>query len=231
MQAGTLRSTVITRFPATTAPSDSCRRFRIGRSPKFPCRTFGTRHVPMPRPVGRVAKRLRRVRVGFRYHDTLGHGRPFGWKFRGVHTGLHFRLAHSFVQLGFCASVAHPLARPSGRLRRGSLRKAFAFLRCISAQPAFLSACRFLCRTDSFHSVSSAELCLAHHGYSFLSSENSRIRHGAAKMATSPGSSQKKFAYEPASARDPSLRTSLTPGANVAVNSVSSFGSRLSTTR
>ena len=116
----------------------------------------------MPRPVGRVAKRLRRVRVGFRYHDTLGHGRPFGWKFRGVHTGLHFRLAHSFVGLGFCTSVAHPLARPSGRLRRGSLRKAFAFLRCISAQPAFLSACRFLCRTDSFH-FSSAELCLAHH--------------------------------------------------------------------
>ncbi len=31
-----------------------------------------------------------------------------------------------------------------------------------SAQPTFLSACRFLCRTDSFHSVSSAELCLAH---------------------------------------------------------------------
>ena len=45
----------------------------------------------------------------------------------------------------------YQLARPSGRLRRGSLRKAFAFLRCISAQPAFLSACRFLCRTDSFH--------------------------------------------------------------------------------
>ena len=79
---------------------------RRDRSPKFPCRTFGTRHVPIPRPVGRVAKRLRRVRVGFRYYDPLGHGRPFGWKYRGVHTGLHFRLAHSFVGLGFCASVA-----------------------------------------------------------------------------------------------------------------------------
>ena len=42
------------------------------------------------------------------------------------------------------------------------------FLRCISAQPTFLSACRFLGRTDSFHSVSSAELCLAHHRF-FLS--------------------------------------------------------------
>ena len=32
-----------------------------------------------------------------------------------------------------------------------------------SAQPTFLTACRFRCRTASFHSVSSAELCLAHH--------------------------------------------------------------------
>ena len=51
---------------------------RRDRSPKFPCRTFGTRHVPMPRPVGRGAKRFRRVRVGFGYHDPLDHGRPFG---------------------------------------------------------------------------------------------------------------------------------------------------------
>ena len=51
---------------------------RRDRSPKFPCRTFGTRHVPMPRPVGHAAKRLRRVRVGFGYHDPLDHGRPFG---------------------------------------------------------------------------------------------------------------------------------------------------------
>ncbi len=56
------------------------------------------------------------------------------------------------------------------RTRLRALRVAFGevpseakLLRCISAQPAFLSACRFLCRTDSFHSVSSAELCLAHH--------------------------------------------------------------------
>ena len=37
-----------------------------------------------------------------------------------------------------------------------------------SAQPTFLSACRFLCRTESFHSVSSAELCLAHHFRAFI---------------------------------------------------------------
>ena len=43
------------------------------------------------------------------------------------------------------------------RTRLRALRVAFGevpseakLLRCISAQPAFLSACRFLCRTDSF---------------------------------------------------------------------------------
>ncbi len=92
------------RYYGSIRPLPPC--LRRDRSPKFPCRTFGTRHVPMPRPAGRTAKRIRRVRVGFRYHDPLGHGRPFGWKYRGVHTGLHFRLAHSFVGLGFCASVA-----------------------------------------------------------------------------------------------------------------------------
>ena len=58
------------------------------------------------------------------------------------------------------------------RTRLRALRVAFGevpseakLLRCISAQTAFLSACRFLCRTDSFHSVSSAELCLAHHAF------------------------------------------------------------------
>ena len=125
----------------------------------------------MPRPVGRVAKRLRRVRVGFRYHDPLGHGRPFGWEFRGVHTRLHFRLAHSFVGLGFCASVAHPLARPSGRLRRGPLQKAFAFLRCILSRPAVLIISRFVCDSCSFHHDSSAKLILA---YQTLSDANQR---------------------------------------------------------
>ena len=36
----------------------------------------------------------------------------------------------------------------------------------VNSVSAFLTlpfSCRFLCRTDSFHSVSSAELCLAHH--------------------------------------------------------------------
>ena len=48
------------------------------------------------------------------------------------------------------------------RLRRGSLRKAFAFLRCISARPAFLTVCRLLYSADSFHSASPAEFCSAY---------------------------------------------------------------------
>ena len=52
--------------------------------------------------------------------------------------------AYFFVRQDSRTSVAHPLARPSGRLRRGSLRKSFAFLRCIFARPVLLIVCRFL---------------------------------------------------------------------------------------
>ena len=45
-------------------------------------------------------------------------------------------VAYSFVWRDSRTSVTHPLARPSDRLRRGSLRKAFAFLRCIFARLA-----------------------------------------------------------------------------------------------
>lgn len=37
LRAEPLCSTVVTRFPATTDSSDSCRRFPVGRSPKFLC--------------------------------------------------------------------------------------------------------------------------------------------------------------------------------------------------
>ena len=98
---------------------------------------------------------------------------------------LYFRLGHSFVRLGFCASVSHLLEHPSvcvwrfncsasssvshllehpsDRLRRSFLRKAFAFRRNISVQTTFLTAYRFRCHTISFLVVSSAELCLLHH--------------------------------------------------------------------
>ena len=71
-------------------------------------------------------------------------------------------VAYPFVRRDSRTSVAHPLARPSDRLRRGSLRKAFAFLRCISARPAFLTVCRLLYSADSFHSASPAEFCSAY---------------------------------------------------------------------
>ena len=68
----------------------------------------------------------------------LAIGLSFDWKYRGVHTGLHFSLAHSFVGLGFCASVA---------LRAASLP--------VSMPLSLLS--RFL----SFYKFRQA--CLAHH--------------------------------------------------------------------
>ena len=70
-------------------------------------------------------------------------GLSFDWKYRGVHTGLHFRLAHSFVRLGFCASVT---------LRTASLPINMPF--------SLLS--RFL----SFYKFSQA--CLAHHIWPFF---------------------------------------------------------------
>ena len=48
---------------------------------------------------------------------------------------------YSFVWRDSPTSVTHPLARPSGRLWRGPLRKAFAFLRCISARLTVLTVC------------------------------------------------------------------------------------------
>ena len=47
-------------------------------------------------------------------------------------------------------------------LRRGSLRKEFAFLRCILARPAVLITSRFVCDSCSFHHDSSAKLFLAY---------------------------------------------------------------------
>ena len=69
---------------------------------------------------------------------------------------------HLFVRQDSRTRVAHPLARPSGHLRRGSLRKEFAFLRCILARPAVLITSRFVCDSCSFHHDSSAKLVLAY---------------------------------------------------------------------
>ena len=70
---------------------------------------------------------------------------------------------HGFVRRDSRTSVAHPLARPSDRLRRGSLRKAFAFLRCISARLALLLISRHVYEISSFQLISPAKLILAYH--------------------------------------------------------------------
>ncbi len=90
-------------------------RFRGGRPPKFPCRTLGTRHVPMPRSAGRVAKRLRRVRVGFGYHDPLDHGRPSVRSFEAYIRDFTSFGSFLFRDWASCASVAPPRSQPSYR--------------------------------------------------------------------------------------------------------------------
>ena len=90
-------------------------------------------------------------------HRDADHAKTFNEALRRKFTCV---AAHPFVGQDSRTSVAHPLARrplatslreatcgrviTSGRLRRGSLRKAFAFLRCISTQPAVLSTCHSL---------------------------------------------------------------------------------------
>ena len=69
---------------------------------------------------------------------------------------------HLFVRQDSRIRVAHPLARPLGHLRRDSLRKAFAFLRCNLSRPAVLITSRLVCDSCSFHHDSSAKLALAY---------------------------------------------------------------------
>ena len=96
-------------------------------------------------------------------------------------------VAYPFVRRDSRTSVAHPLARPSDRLRRGSLRKAFAFLRCISARPAFLTVCRLLYSADSFHSASPAEFCSAYMSPDFPARRHhDTVRKGSAAARAAP---------------------------------------------
>ena len=107
-----------------------------------PLRTFSSPvHAPFapprPRSPNRIGHEVLTSHMetcwsrGFRVNETLRR------KFTCV-------AAYFFVRQDSRTSVAHPLARPSGRLRRGSLRKSFAFLRCIFARPVLLIVCRFL---------------------------------------------------------------------------------------
>ena len=91
--------------------------------PEFPCRTFRTRDPPMPR---RVSSAQASSAESCWLHDvrTLATRDLSNETSRERFTCV---VAYSFVWRDSRTSVAHPLVRPSDRLRRGSLRKTFAF--------------------------------------------------------------------------------------------------------
>jgi len=139
MQAGTLRSAVITRFVATTAPSDSC-----------PPACAGTGLPSSRAELSERAMSLCPVPPGAAQNESAASVLVSATMTRLTTGDLSVRSFEAYIR-DFTFVWLIPLSSWASA-RRSS-----------SAQPTFLSACRFLCRTDSFHSVSSAELRLAHH--------------------------------------------------------------------
>ena len=138
MQAGTLRSTVITRFTATTAPSDSC-----------PPACAGTGLPSSRAELSERAMSLCPVPPGAAQNESAASVLVSATMTRLTTGDLSVRSFEAYIR-DFTFVWLIPLSSWASARRSPS------------AQPTFLSACRFLCRTDSLHSVSSAELCLAH---------------------------------------------------------------------
>ena len=134
--AGALRSTVVTRFNATTAPSDSCPNIRPGRSPKFLCRTIRTRHPTLPRhaPPFRCTI-LVQGRVLASCH--LKHW-PHGTCVTRLYPWIHFRYG-SYICEREASPCRSPFTMPASLLMQWSIHKA-----------------------NTFQFASSAKLCLAH---------------------------------------------------------------------
>ena len=158
-----MRSTVITRFTATTAPSDSCPPACAGTGLPSSRAELSERAMSLlcPVPSGASQNDFGASVLASAIMTHLATG--------DLSVGNFEAYIRDFTFVWLIPLSSWASARRS-RTRLRALRVAFGevpseakLLRCISAQPAFLSACRFLCRTDSFHSASSAELRLAHH--------------------------------------------------------------------
>ena len=139
MQAGTLRSAVITRFNATTVPSDSC-----------PPACAGTGLPSSRAELSERAMSLCPVPSGAAQNDSAASMSASAIMTHLATGDLSVRSFEAYIR-DFTFVWLIPLSSWASARRSPS------------AQPTFLTACRFRCRTVSFHSVSSAELCLAHH--------------------------------------------------------------------
>ena len=139
MQAGALRSAVITRFVANTTPSDSC-----------PPACAGTGLPSSRTELSERAMSLCPVPPGTAQNESAASVLVSATMARLTTGDLSVRSFEAYIR-DFTFVWLIPLSSWASARRSPS------------AQPTFLSACRFLCRTDSFHSVNSAELRLAHH--------------------------------------------------------------------
>ena len=139
MQAGVLRSAVVTRFTATTAPSDPC-----------PPACAGTGLPSSRAELSERAMSLCPVPPDTAQNDFAASVLVSATMTRLTTGDLSVRSFEAYIR-DFTFVWLIPSSGWASALRSPS------------AQPTFLTACRFLCRTDSFHSVCSAELCLAHH--------------------------------------------------------------------
>ena len=128
---GALRSTVVTRFNATTAPSDSCRSIRPGRSPKFLCRTICTRYPTLPRhaPPFRCTI-LVQGRVLASCH--LKHW-PHGTCVTRLYPWIHFRYG-SYICEREASPRRPPFTMPASLLMQWSIHKANTFQFASSAK-------------------------------------------------------------------------------------------------
>ena len=132
--AEALRSTIITRFPATMASSDSSLRFRYREVSRVPLLNF---------PNTRSSYAPPRFHRPSRFDGILSASQRLNcWPRGTLVTRLYER-----------DSLALSLIRSSGETRAH---------RSPSARPAFLTVRRLLYSNDSFHSFSSAEFCSAY---------------------------------------------------------------------
>ena len=134
LHAEALRSTGITRFPATMASSNSSFRFRVCEVSQVPARTFDTRPPALPRPL--------HMSYVVRRRTILASSNRRDWP---ADRDLHKASTHGSLALELMSSTDKTPAPQSP-----------------SARLIFLLTFRHLCEISSFQLTSSAKLVLAY---------------------------------------------------------------------
>ncbi len=165
---GALCSTVVTRFTATTAPSDSCRRLPPRQVSQVPGRTVCTRYSTLPR---HAPSFIRTIASGRIPASCPPRHWPHGTCVTRLYPWIHFRYGSRICGRG-ASPRRSPFAMPASLLMQWSIHKA-----------------------NTFQFASSAKLCLAHRrtrsarrGWVALASE--RAKSGQILMPSAKYTSQ-----------------------------------------